>query len=231
MLSGCSSSDPQDSKAQNDNVATWGDSSTGSDELDILTGGYPDSIIDCGSTMSVNSVLVYNQTDAPQTYSVTVNKQLANELVFYPEVSSAQGVSSGCQDIYSGSASTQTVTVQPGDAVQSAIIAGGGQWNDLDNNHNVAIGAGGQAWYDFWLHEGAKNNFKNLELNYSNTGGTNPSQNVQSGLFNVMQCTTDGSQVAVSNSIISTYTSNNANAWTFNQNEPLCFAFLNPTSS
>lgn len=140
LLSGCSSSDPQDSKAQNDNVATWGDSSTGSDELDILTGGYPDSIIDCGSTMSVNSVLVYNQTDAPQTYSVTVNKQLANELVFYPEVSSAQGVSSGCQDIYSGSASTQTVTVQPGDAVQSAIIAGGGQWNDLDNNHNVAIG-------------------------------------------------------------------------------------------
>lgn len=201
--------------------------SNGQNTLSILTGGYPDDIIDCGSAFSLNPVLFANTTSSPQTVSVTINAQLANELAFAPEASTFMGVSSGCDAIYSGQASTQTVTIPPGQTAASAIAAGGGQWNDLDNNHNVAIGAGGKQWYDFWLHEGATNNFENLELNYNGTGGTNPSQNVQPGLFNVMACDTSNGNLAVTNQIISPYPGG-ANVWTFNQNDPICFAFLPP---
>ena len=220
-----------------DDVAEDFDDIAADDILDIAgVGFYPDNIIDCGATYSATPIIVTNTTSSVQTYSVTVNKQLANQLAFFPDwTNMPESADSGCSDIYSGQASSQSVTVQPGETAVSGIGAGGGQWNDLENNHNVAIGAGGSAWYDFWLHEGAKGGFKNLELNYSGTGGTNSSQNVQSGLFNVMECAEvkKGAETyyAVTNEIISGYTDNNANAWTFNQNEPICFGFLDTDSS
>jgi len=203
-----------------------------------------DDTSDCnwGST-SINPVAVVNTYTTPQQLSVTINTDLANNLNFF-SASSNDGSSSGISgcNLSSEYAGTQYVTVPAGSpgapsfTVIGWVAAGGGQFGaGVGTSHNVAIGAGGTQWYDFWFHQNTLNNgFQNLELNYSNTGGTDPSQNVQTGLFNGLECSANSAgniSLDTPNTLTTPFTSDNANAWTFNVNQPLCFGFLQPNSA
>lgn len=203
-------------------------------------GDYDTTDCDWGAT-SLNPIAVVNTYPTAQTFSITINQNLANNLNFIP-YSPNQSISqmTGCS-ISKEYAGTQYVTVPAGSPTNSSLMvigwiaAGGGEFNAGTGSHNVAIGAGGTQWYDFWLHNNDLNNgFENLELNYSNTGGTDPSQNVQTGLFNGLDCTSNSSgniSLTSPNSLTTPFTSNNPNAWTFNLNQPLCFGFLQPGSA
>ena len=203
-----------------------------------------DDTSDCnwGST-SINPVAVVNTYTTAQTLSVTINPDLANNLNFYA-ASSNGGTSAGLtgctlSSMYAG---TQYVTVPagapgaPSFTVVGWVAAGGGQFGaGVGTSHNVAIGAGGTAWYDFWFHQNTlTNGFQNLELNYSNTGGTDPSQNVQTGLFNGLDCSANSAgniSLTQPNTLTTPFTNDNANAWTYGLNQPLCFGFLQPNSA
>ncbi|MEG0028476.1 MAG: hypothetical protein RSB13_03855 [Aurantimicrobium sp.] len=200
---------------------------------------FDDDTNDCdwGST-SVNPVVVVNTYSQDMNFSITVNPTLARNLNFFPVSSDDGSGNDGCE-LSSEYAGTQYINVPAGSngTIVGYIVAGGGQGgtNNEGGDNNVAIGAGGTQWYDFWLHVDTLNEgYQNLELNYSNTGGTDTSQNVQTGLFNGLDCSVDssGSLTIASPAVLTTpYTSNNANAWTFQQNQPLCFGFLQPNSS
>ena len=201
-----------------------------------------DDTTDCdwGAT-SLNPIVVANTYSTAQTFSITINTELANNLNFIPYSPGASiSQMTGCSlsKMYAG---TQYVTVPAGAPsntnlmVVGWIAAGGGQFPTNTGSHNVAIGAGGTQWYDFWLHQsGLTGGYNNLELNYSNTGGTDPSQNLQTGLFNGLDCTANSAgniNLTSPNQLTTPFTSNNANAWTFNLNQPLCFGFLQPNSA
>ncbi len=198
-----------------------------------------DDTIDCNwGPTSLNPVAVVNTYNTPQQLSITINTTLANNLNFFP--GSAAGIT-GC-NLSSMYAGTQDVTVPAavnGTAsftVIGWVAAGGGQFGaGVTNSHNVGIGAGGQQWYDFWFHQDIMTNgFENLELNYSNTGGTDPSQNLQTGLFNGLNCSANSAgniSLTSPNQLTTPFTNDNANAWTFGMNQPLCFGFLQPNSA
>ncbi len=193
---------------------------------------YPvDAINMCAGNISSNPVIVTNTTKSTQTYSVTINSTLGNEAAFSQKLGRVDLSPENCELNYNG-AGTTDVVVQPGETFVSGILAGHGAKNATGGTHNIGIGAGGAAWYDLFLHLSDTDGFKNLELGYSNTGGTDPTQNVQSGLFNAMECKVvqkDNKQyIGVSNQIVTGYTSDNGNRWTYDAFEPLCFAFLDP---
>lgn len=212
-------------------------------------GTYDDDTSDCdwGQT-SINPVTIVNTYDSPQTFSVTINEKLANNLNFFSAASVGGTMSgiTGCS-LSSEYAGTQYVTAPaatPDGAsftVVGWIAAGGGQFSaGAFDSHNVAIGAGGSQWYDFDLNEDSLNNgFEALALSYGNTGGTDPSQNVQTGLFNVLGCSanSDGTISLPAPSTLSTpYSGYGDNVWTtsntgmFSLNQPICFGFLQPNS-
>ena len=199
---------------------------------------------DCGSSStSLNPVAVVNTYTTPQQISITIGTVLSNNLNFFPAAPNGGTIPNlpSC-DISPSNVGTQIVTVPAGapDAPSFTVvgwIAAGGQAiaPGVSASHNIAIGAGGQQWYDYWLHQSAKGtNFKNLELNYSNTGGTDPSQNLQTGLFNGLDCSSNENKnifLTSPNTLTTPFTSNNANAWTFNYDQPICFGFLQPNSA
>lgn len=243
LLAGCSSTkaDKQDYSA-----GTWILNSTiavASAVLGTSTYG-DDDTTDCNwGQNSLNPIAVVNTYETSMQLSITINETLANNLNFYT-TSSNGGTSAGLTGctLSNMNAGTQYVNVPPGAPSQPSftvigwIAAGGGQFTaGATNSHNVGIGAGGQQWYDFWLHEDMMTNgFENLELNYSNTGGTDPSQNVQTGLFNGLNCSANSAgniSLTSPNQLTTPYTSDNANAWTFGMNQPLCFGFLQPNSA
>lgn len=243
LLSSCSSSkaDKQDYSA-----GTWILNTTVAIASAVLgTSTYgDDDTSDCDwGQNSLNPVAVVNTYETSMQLSVTINETLANNLNFFTAASNG-GTSAGLtgctlSNMYAG---TQYVNVPPGSPSQPSftvigwIAAGGGQFTaGATNSHNVGIGAGGQQWYDFWLHENMMTNgFENLELNYSNTGGTNPSQNLQTGLFNGLNCSANSAgniNLTTPNQLTTPFTKDNANAWTFGMNQPLCFGFLQPNSA
>lgn len=243
LLASCSSSkaDKQDYSA-----GTWILNTTVAVASAVLgTSTYGDddtSDCDWGQT-SLNPIAVVNTYETSMQLSITINETLANNLNFFTTASNG-GTSaglSGC-NLSNEYAGTQYVNVPagapgaPSFTVIGWIAAGGGQFTaGATNSHNVGIGAGGQQWYDFWLHENMMTNgFENLELNYSNTGGTNPSQNVQTGLFNGLNCSANSAgniSLSTPNQLTTPFTKDNANAWTFGMNQPLCFGFLQPNSA
>lgn len=198
-----------------------------------------DDIDDCGEgEFSLNPIAVVNTYTSPQDMSITINPDLAKNVNFLP---AADGpVTSGCQ-INSELNGTFDVTVpagEPGAASFTVIgwlAAGSAGTEDNSGSLNVAIGAGGEQWYDFWLHDDFwDTGFENFELNYSNTGGLDPSQNLQTGLFNGLDCTANSAgniSLTSPNTVTTPFTSDNANAWTFGQNQPICFGFLQPDSA
>lgn len=205
----------------------------GENVLDVLTGGYPDSISGCSGTVGYNPVFITNTTDKPQTVTYTINSVLGND-VFVAGASVIAGTE-GC-GAFSGNVNNAQLVIQPGQTWSGGVLAAGNDGpdtNTMGSQHNLSIGGGdNNQWYDFWLHSGMGGGFENWELNYSNTGGTNPSQNLQAGLFNVMECNpttgAPGTEFSITSTIVSNYSSNAPNAWTYNDNDPICLAFLNP---
>lgn len=205
---------------------------TGSNILSILTGGYPDDINSCGASSSLNPVLITNLTSSPQTARVWVaSDDTAKEAAFFaPGSPYTPTTASGCSAVFDwNTTAVQNVTIPPGQTAVAAIAAGGSGYNLVtDKEHYLSIGSGTEQWYDFWLHIDEFNtSFQNFELAYEETGGTNPNLNKQPGLLNVMQCDTSNGNIAVTNQFISNYGIND-NAWTYNQNAPICLAFGPP---
>lgn len=204
----------------------------------IIGPTFDDDINDCGEgTFSLNPIAIVNTYTTPQNMSITINSELANNLNFLP--SQDGPATTGCQ--LGGDGGTFDVTVPAGGAdgasftVIGWLAGGSGQFRDTTGSRNVAIGAGGAQWYDYYLKQGlGTNSFESLELNYSNTGGLDPSQNVQTGLFNGLACAADSEgniSLGTPNTAITPFTSDNANAWEFTLNEPICFGFLQPDSA
>lgn len=243
-LAGCSSGAESSSGAQQDNsFENYFDNGEGGNAISLITGGYPDQTYTCSGDFGFNPVFITNTTSAPQTFSVTGNSTLANIV----SVGTMSDITSQIQSEVAGegtcpaggnaeNAYTQTVTVPAGQTYAGAIFAGGHggpHSSPSGQQHNLSIGAGGKQWYDLWIHLTAGGGFENWELNYSNTGGTNPSQNLQPGLFNGVQCTVTSNggnpavptSVTMSTNLTTPYSSNAPNAWTFNKNHPICFSF------
>ncbi|MBU6245400.1 MAG: hypothetical protein KGP12_09310 [Actinomycetales bacterium] len=244
VTSACSGtqSDAPASAVQDDAFSNFFDNNQyGENGLAIITTGYPDVIVGCSGTVGQNPVLITNTTDQDQTVTVTVNSELGND-VFIGSATEIAGVQ-GC-GAFSGNVNNLEITVPAGQTFLGGVVAAGNDGPDtnlMESQHNLSIGGGdNNQWYDFWLHVGMGGGYENWELNYSNTGGTDPSQNLQAGLFNVMECSqgpapsasagTTGTQTfTVSSTIVSNYASNAPNAWTYNNGDPICFAFLNPS--
>lgn len=199
VIAGCGSSADADSESS-DRAAVNNDASgfedffdnnpTGENILSILGAGYPDALPGCTDNNSKNLMLIANTTNAPQTMSVTINPGLEEEAAFFPQYSSttATGNCAG----YGQLPNTQYLTVQPGQTAVALLVAGGGDRNLVGISKDIAIGSGGQEWYNFGLNLDIDEGFDNLQLSYFDTGGTDPSQNLQPGLFNVMECAIDG---------------------------------------
>lgn len=210
----------------------------GADVLAIITGGYPDVTESCAGTVGFNPIIITNTTDQDQVVNYTINTALGNN-IYIAGASEMQSATlfDDCGGYGSNTGNSIQLTIPAGQTWSGGMMAGGadGPGTGLNTNadHNLAIGGGSNnQWYDFWLHEsGINQSFENWELNYNNTGGTDPSQNLQAGLFNVVQCSpttgSAGTQFSVTDTIISTYPGS-SNAWTFNNNDAICFAFLNP---
>ena len=205
----------------------------GEDELDVITGGYPTSLGGCVGTLGWNNIFITNTTDVPQTATYTINAELG-DVVTVAGASVIDGIQS-CDSVGMGAVNNGQITIPPGQTWSGGVLAAGqngpGTWLN-NSDRNLAIGGGdNNQWYDFWLHTAGDQSFQNWELNYSNTGGTDPSQNLQAGLFNVMVCDWDtdapNTPYTVTNTIASPYSSNAPNAWTYNYGQPICLAFLN----
>jgi hypothetical protein len=202
--------------------------SNGENALDIITGGYPDSIGGCVG-MGYNPIFVINTTQSPQTFTYTINSELANEVIVGSDIDMTDITCTGSESVNNGE-----VTLQSGESWTGGVVGGGSQGPDTDltgSQHNLAIGGGDNGqWYDFWLNEDANQSFNHWELNYSGTGGSDPTQNLQAGLFNVMVCSpttgSAGTEFTVTNQLASPYDTNAANAWQYNNNDPICFAFF-----
>lgn len=197
VIAGCGTSadgESTDRAAVNNDASGFEDyfdnNPTGENILSILGAGYPDALPTCTDNNSKNVMLIANTTNAPQTMSVTINPGLEEEAAFFPQYSSTIGTGN-CAG-YGELPNTQYLTVQPGQTAVALLVAGGGDRNLLETSKDIAIGAGGQQWYNFELNLDANEGFDNLQLSYEGTGGTDPSLNLQPGLFNVMECSIDG---------------------------------------
>lgn len=240
LVASCSGADESQSSTEADKQ----DFSAGSDAVGTITAignavfgaaTYgDDDTMDCGDdSTSVNPIAVVNTYPTEQSLSITINEQLAAEVNFFTQPSWATGCAIGTQN-----AGTTNITVPPADSdgtpsftVIGVLGAGGSQYDTL-SNFNLAIGAGGTQWYDFYLHA-LFDAFENFELNYSNTGGTDSSQNVQTGLFNGLACSANSSGNISLNDpaqLTTPYSSDAPNAWEFTFDEPICFGFLQPGS-
>lgn len=215
-LAGCGTSTSQESESANTDRSAVNNSAAGFEDyfdnnpigeniLSVLGAGYPDALPTCNvGGIAQNIMLIANTTNTPQTLSVTINPDLGQQAAFWPQFSGyiTQPVACGG---YGELPSTQYLTVQPGQTAVALLQTGGGTRNLIGISKEIAIGAGGQAWYGFDLALDFEEKFEDLTLTYSYTGGTDPSQNVQSGLFNVMQCSVDGQNISITNDIVSTY--------------------------
>ena len=204
-----------------------------------------DDLSDCNiASESVLPVAIANTYTTPMTFSVTLSPDLSSSADFYT-VEEGVPPGGGCNlglgyNYLNGGTTYVTVPAgSPGSpwfGVVGWIASGGGQFAPQDgSNHNIAIGAGGSQWYDYYVHldDAFGHAFENLELNYSNTGGVDPSQNLQTGLFNGLNCVANSAgnvTLTNPNQLITPYTSDNANAWTFTANQPVCLGFLQPNS-
>lgn len=243
VLAGCTSTDAikQDYSAA---VST-----TESVGLSLVTGvigipNFDDDTLDCnwGNT-TLTPIVVVNTYDSAQTFSITINPTLAGNLNFVPEAQSQGMTANGCV-ISKENAGTFDVSVPAASGGTASVttvgylLGGGGETgtNNDGGDNNVAIGAGGTQWYDFWMHVNfTTEGFENFELNYSGTGGTDPSQNLQTGLFNGLNCPANSQNTSVtfdaSTQLTTPYVKDNANAWEFTTGQPMCFGFLQPNSS
>lgn len=238
VAAGCSSGDPTAAAAPHQGVQVRNEGLAG------IAGWEPVPNV-CGLS-SANPVVITNTYNQPQTLSLTVNDGLSAQVNFFPNWGAYGGspMAQGCPGrtlYYSAPPGyTQDVTIPANSSGYFVLGMGGLDYNLAEVSNDLAIGAGGSSWYDFHLALNADESFKYVQLQYQNTGGTNPSQNTQTGLLNVVPCDPDSalnlsnpaSPTPQTNSVISTYTSNaaTANQVKYDSDVPICMAFLQPNS-
>lgn len=201
------------------------------DGLGGITGWEPTPPV-CGSG-SLTPVVVANTYDTPMSYSITVNQELSTQVAFSDDGAVALGCSR--PEIDNGTAYTQDVTVPANGTSIAYLFMGGVDHNLIETSHSIAIGAGGSQWYDFNLNLNGDESFENVQLNYDGTGGTDTSQNVQTGLFNVMACDpvnnpTAATGINVTSTIVSNYSDKDTQPYSYGSGQPICFGFLQPGS-
>ena len=221
-------------------------SEAGTNFMDIVGSGYPDTIEGC-SKSGTNLVTVVNFSSEDQSFQLTDGTDLANEIQFIPPSQLAGGAS--CAQ--GGAVDDTNVTVPAGGAVAVGLIAGGHQGPNTSISgagKNLVFGAGlggknNNTAYNLVLNENIDQSFNNWKMQYyKNTGGMDPSVNTQSGLFNGIQCTVGDNNGQVSwdtgdpdtiAAIITPQISINgaAVAGTYESNDPICFGFFDEGAS
>lgn len=236
-----SSSGADDRGAVNNSFETFFTANpTGENTLSIITTGYPDTVSGCTNTPGLNEIYIANPTPYDQTFTVTDNQYLANNLTFY----SAGEESPSCAN-NSPIQNQNTYTVPAGKVWSIGVAAGGYQGSDTfmeGQQHNLSIGGGSDpsSWYDLYLSTGLNSAYQHWELGYTYTGGlnvdngTNTYWNTQqgspapAGLFNGVACSESGNGVQMTSQIITPYQNDAQNAWEFTSGDPICFAFIAP---
>lgn len=220
--------------------------------LSIMTQGYPDILESCkASAIGLNPVVVINYTGVDQYFNVTDNTELANNITWLPP-GPMQTAAAGSIQCVGGPGSylvNQAFKVPASSNTSVLLMAGGhdGPHTQLfGDQHNLSVaggGSGGAQWYDLWLHLQPDDKFENWELGYENTGGLDPAQNTQGGLFNAVECSIsadgtvttgaawiNGTLTTLPQTTIATPYGSNQNRWQYNNGDPICFGFFDPNA-
>lgn len=197
-----------------------------------ITGWQPPTAV-CGEA-NIVPLLVANYTNVPQTGSITVDGDLAEQVTINPyspsTCPSRDGTGRWSQN---GTNYTQNVTIQPGTVGTYMISLGGVDDNLIGDDHTFSIGGlpggtSGQSWYDFSLTLNADESFKYLQSYYENTGGTEMT-NGQNG-FNILSCNpivpAAGDNVTVQGPIGSPFSSRSVNGPGYGFGAGICLGWL-----
>ena len=201
--------------------------------LNIIGGGFASAFGDPFSTLpedcSTSNVVpfsVVNFTSEVQTGSVTIGGKL-NQQVFVVG-GNIGDQTCGQQEGYVGGDTTlsQDFSVPPGGVATVWMSLGGASKGPAGvfSIGGVPNGAQDPQWYDFDLTMAADGSFGGLQTYYSGTGGTDANTNTQHG-FNILSCT-PSSASAYSTSIMSPYSSGNANGPWYGWGAPVCMGWL-----
>lgn len=189
----------------------------------------------CG-TSNVVPLQIANLTDEIQTGSVTIGNDLTENVFFVPggtdDSTCVARNGTGWYD-QNGTTYANNFTVQPQSVSTLWLSMGGSTEAVSGSNRTFSIGGSpngtaGQQWYDFNLFTNADNSFSQLTTTYENTGGTDPATNTQgfngTGAFNVLSCTPQS--VTTPTSIMTPYSSGNANGPTYYAGNPMCMGWV-----
>ncbi len=222
---------------------------TGENVLAILTTGYPDAIVGCTGKTGYNPIAITNTTDSPQVAWLNLSGSNIDAQVSVMPQSQVLGIQ-GCPQSVGGGATDGWVTVQPGQTWVGGVAMGGsiGPHTNVNQGKNYlevggtpSSGSAAPQWYDMQPTVGDNGGYKGWFVKYSYTGGTDPSQNEQAGLLNVVQCSGSNQggnlQLTIqSDQIMTPYAPQQASAWQpsapengaylWSNGMPVCFAFL-----
>lgn len=179
----------------------------------------------CNGGTSTSPVNIYNATNSPQTFSVTINPGLTNQAFFTtsaPALNDGQCTADGW---VAGTAESVAYEIPSGGNFGGYLVMGGLDGTNIaSTSHSIAMGSGGNQWYDFNLNLNANDNFDSLKLDYDGTGGTGTNQ-TQSG-FNVVECDSSSGTPVPTGTVLSPYSGSNTSPVTYDTNDPICFQFL-----
>lgn len=204
------------------------------DGLGGISGWQPPSAI-CGEG-NVLPLLFGNYTDEPQTVTITVSGNLAEQVSINsfqsPDCPGRDGTGRWAQ---TGSSFAQQFVVGPGQISAQSITLGGVDENLLGGNSFTMTGVDGfdastgiGQWYSFALDLNADESFVSLQSSYFQTGGID-STNEQNG-FNILNCSpsapTAGETVSIVGPVASPYAGGNTNGPKFLPGEAMCLGWI-----
>lgn len=198
-------------------------SGTGSDTLDIITGGYPDDTQVCdGEDYSLTAFVIQNSSSSPVNLQVYINSVLTRQALAYsatnPWIQSGANPSGAC-GWGSGQSQTASGTLAPNSAGLFYVAAGGQEQNLIGASHNVQFGIPGSDVYQFNLSLNIAGGFSEWSvLAGAQTTGPN------TGGLTLNDCSVGGGQVFVASGVISNGWSPNGTP-TYGQNAPICFNY------
>ena len=211
--------------------------------LSIMTQGYPDILESCkASAIGLNPVVVINYTGWTSTSTSRTTRSLRTTSPGSPGSDADR-----CGRKHPVRRRPWQLPGQPGlqgarELEHERPVDGGGTtaphpalWRPAQPLRRRG-GSGGAQWYDLWLHLQPDDKFENWELGYENTGGLDPAQNTQGGLFNAVECSIsadgtvttgaawiNGTLTTLPQTTIATPYGSNQNRWQYNNGDPICF--------
>lgn len=198
----------------------------GAEGLGGVSGWSPSTPV-CGEGNLI-PILIGNTSSTTQIGSITVPTGLAANVQIFTSQAAA-GLAQGC-----GRSETMTApgysinfTVAPNQSTTFWAVLGGVDYNAILDSHVIGFGGlpsgtSGQGWYDMQLNLSATESFQSVIPNYSQTGGTNGSNQNN---FNLVECNTANGNVALTGKILTPYTWANATAPAYKWGDPICAAW------